>query len=74
MAGAVAPPGHPKNPAEKYVWIGDPFIGMLEEPTMAEVWKLVSKYCPARRHARQIWGSMDNLRANGKGFNFPSEA
>ena len=74
VAGAVAPPGHPKNAAGKYVWMGDPFIGMLEEPTMAEVWKLVSKCCPAGRHARQIWGSMDDLRADGQGFNFPGEA
>ena len=65
--------GHPKA-GSRYAWTGDPFIGTLEEPTMAEVWKLVSKCCPAGRHARQIWGSMDDLRADAAGLNFPGEA
>ena len=71
-AGGVG--GHPKDAGGKYVWMGEPFIGTLEEPTMAEVWKLVSKCCPPGRHARQIWGSMDDLRADAGGANFPGEA
>ena len=74
MPDAIGPPGHPKHMAGKYVWMGDQFIGMLEEPTMAEVWKLVSKCGPAGRHTRQIWGSMDDLCTNSQEFNFPVEA
>ena len=34
---------------------------------MAEVWALVSKCCPAGRHAREIYGAMDNPSADING-------
>ena len=62
--------GHPKGGA-KYKWIGQPLIGILYEPSMAEVWNLVAKCCPAGRYPREIWGAMDDpIAANN---NLPNE-
>ena len=50
--------GHPKDINGKYLSKGESEIGVVNEPSIKELWALFTQYGPAGRHLREIWGAI----------------
>jgi hypothetical protein len=61
----IDPEEDPKDANGKYLWRGETEIGVLNEPSMKELWALFAQYTPEGRHVREIWGAMSTPPAGG---------